>query len=112
MRRLPANFGFPFAIAALAIASLGGVFFGLASCGGYIWHGQFFFGLLSVLVLIAVLSPSRLLGSWPRRLLFPFLVLTTYVLVEATAAPFYPSAPESASEFVRVFKRTIIDGPC
>jgi hypothetical protein len=112
MRRSQPSIGTPFAVAAVTVAGLGGLFFGLASCGGYAWHDRFFFWLLTSLVLAALLFPSRLLRSWPRRLLFPLLVVLTYVLVEATAAPFYPFAPESTSEFIRVFKRTLIDGPC
>jgi hypothetical protein len=93
----------------IAVAVLGGVFFGLFSCGGYVWHWTAFRWLLGVSCILALAAPSTL--SWPRRAGLIALVIPVYLIAEALAAPFYPDTPSSVGEFLHRFVQTLETGP-
>ena len=57
-------------IAATVLATMGGVFFGLFSCGGYIWHRQAFFPILGGLLALTCIAPPTSLRSATRRATF------------------------------------------
>lgn len=97
---------------AVAIAVLGGVFFGLFSCGGYAWHKEAFFWLLVAAVAIATLFPLQrgLPVLW--RVVIVLGVPVLFLAVRAATAPFYPVPPTSWSEFLQVFISTFEHGPC
>lgn len=99
-------------VVALLVAATGGIFFGLFSCGGYVWHGQLFMSIVVPVTLIAVLVPGTFLRSWQRRVLFPFAVLITYILFQAASGPFWPAPPESAAQYFDGFLKTLEFGPC
>lgn len=99
-------------VAALLIAALGGIYFGLFSCGGYVWHHELFMLITVLITLAAVLTPGKLLCSWQRRVTFPFAVLITYVLMESLSAPFYPAPPESMVGYFKQFVYALEYGPC
>lgn len=99
-------------IAALILAALGGIYFGLFSCGGYAAHRQIVCGLLAVATLIAVILPLQRASPVVSRVGVIAGVAATFIFCEALAAPFYLSQPESLSEFMRVFLSTIGRGPC
>jgi hypothetical protein len=107
-----AQLGDSFAIGAMVVAIAGGLFIGLASCGGYVWYGQLVFALTAFPAVIAFVLPGKLLSSWARRLAFPMVLLLTFVLVEAMAAPFYPAAPDSVDQFLWGFKRRLLGDSC
>ena len=98
--------------AAVVVALAGGAYFGLASCGGYSWHRHAFLAGLSALVGIALLVPWSRSRPWMSRVAVMIGVVAAYVLSEATAAPFYPAAPETWASFSTTFVRTLVYGPC
>ena len=102
-----------FQIASVVFAIFGGVFLGLYSCGGYIWHRQAIATTIVLLSLAALISRFWTRGFAPwRSAWFVALVVGGFFVSEATAAPFYPAPPESLSEFLRSFVRTLEYGPC
>jgi hypothetical protein len=88
-------------IAALAFACLGGIYFGLFSCGGYVWHRPLYFGLLAAITLVALVVPSRRTRPILERIGVVAGISVAFFFTEALAAPFYPATPESWSEFMR-----------
>jgi hypothetical protein len=100
------------ALTSVLIAGVGGVFFGLSSCGGVRWHGQAFLILATALTLIAMAIPSTFLTSWARRVLFVLLIIGAYQLTLALTAPFYPSTPGSLLEYARLVVGSVMYGPC
>lgn len=99
-------------IIAIAFACVGGVFFGLFSCGGYLWHGQLYWALAALFIVFALLSAGSLLGTWPRRIAFPFAFALIFIFCQSVAAPFYPTAPSSITEFSHNFLTTLKYGSC
>jgi hypothetical protein len=100
------------AVVAIIFAAIGGIYFGLFSCGGYAWHFKLFVLLLALITLLAVLFPGAFLRSWQRRIIFPLAVIFTYVLLQAVTAPFYPSSPSDIAKYVESFVHTLEFGPC
>lgn len=96
----------------IVIACAGGVFFGLFSCGGYLWHAQLYWSLAALFVVLALLSASSLLRTWPRRVAFPFAFAFIFIFCQSVAAPFYPTAPSSITEFSHNFLKTLKYGSC
>src|SRR5262249_10832531 len=99
-------------IAAGVLATAGGVFFGLFSCGGHLWHRQFFWLLLALPMIGAVAVPPTVLRWWPRRLAFIAAVLGLFVVTRGVASAFHPTAPSSWREFAQAVLVGLIDGPC
>jgi hypothetical protein len=100
-------------LGAVIFAILGGVFLGLFSCGGYVWHAQAIVAAIGSLTLAAIVARfwTRGFALW-RGTGFIVLVVASFVFSEATAAPFYPATPASVSEFWQSFIRTLQYGPC
>jgi len=96
---------------ALAVA-FGAVYFGIASCGGYIWHRQAFGLLAAGLALAAVVLPSQVLQALGHKAIFLFVLAVGYFVIEVAVAPFYPGPPQSLSEFAGLFVQALEFGPC
>lgn len=90
----------------------GGVFFGLFSCGGYIWYGQVFWAtFIGVLMLSAFFAPPSL-TTLIRKAAFCFFVVSGFFLTEAIASAFHPAAPKTVKEFFRALWLGLVYGPC
>ena len=96
----------------LTLAVLGGIFFGLYSCGGYYWHIQAYWITALLLVIGSVMLKSKMLKTLRSKLLFPINYLALFFASQSIAATFYPSAPESFSDFMSNFLITVEYGPC
>src|SRR5206468_12117791 len=99
-------------LVALLLAILGGVYFSLFSCGGYVWHRHVFFGALGAAVLVAMFIPIFPNKPVLGRLAGALGVSVAFVLSQAIAAPFYPAPPESWSKFISLFLYALERGPC
>ena len=91
---------------------LGAVYFGLASCGGYLWHKQAFRVICVGLYLAALLLPSSWLPTLKLKLAFAVLLPLLFVALESGVAPFYPGPPNSLSEYTAIFIQSVKFGPC
>jgi len=111
MPSIPANGFKALAILALLLGALGGVWSGLFSCGGYVWHQQLMHWTLGALVAALLLYPPREAASLSRRLAIALAVLGTFFVVQALAAPFYPSFPGIGDSF-RQAGLALATGPC
>jgi hypothetical protein len=105
MRTLPS-------IAAIAIAILGGVFFGLFSCGGYLWHQWVFLAILSAVVIIALLVPWRRKRPVLSRLTLLIVVIGANGAALGLSAPFYPAPPISIKDYGHRILLTLEYGAC
>ena len=91
---------------------LGAFYFGIASCGGYVWHKEAFRGVSIALYVAALACPSSLLSSMVRKLAFAIGLPLLFVIVESATAPFYPGPPDSLAEYGAFFLRAVEFGPC
>lgn len=94
------------------LALLGGVFFGLYSCGGYVWHQQIFTITFGGSVCLSVLLPSVVLRKFFTRITFSVVVVLLFLIVQAVAATFYPAPPGSWAKFSSSFLSHMEFGPC
>jgi hypothetical protein len=94
------------------VVAIGAVYFGSASCGSYIWHRQAFGFLAAGLAIAAVALPSQALQALGLKAVFLFTLIAGYFVVEAAVAPFYPTSPQSLSEFASLFLQALEFGPC
>ena len=99
-------------IAAAALAAVGGVFFGLFSCGGYAWHRHLFWALLTPCLVFTAMAPAPVLRPASRRLTLIVCVLAGFVVIRGAASTFYPGSPASLMDFVRGTWLGITTGPC
>lgn len=97
---------------AVAVVVLGAVYFGIASCGGYVWHKELFRFFAAAVAVIAAIAPSRALRSRGQKAAFLGVLASGYFILEAAAAPFYPTPPQSLSEYSRLFLRALGFGSC
>ncbi|KPF41870.1 hypothetical protein D621_21110 [beta proteobacterium AAP51] len=91
---------------------LGAFYFGIASCGGYVWHKEAFRRVSITLYVAALACPSTLLPSLGRKVAFGIGLPLLFVLVESATAPFYPGPPTSIVEYGAIFLRAVEFGPC
>ena len=97
--------------AAFLVAVLGGIWRGIASCGGYAWHAQAMSVALAIASLSLVLyAPSRS-PSLPRRALLAVAVVCTYFLARALSALLYPALP-GPGDYFRQAGMALLSGPC
>ncbi len=96
----------------LAMAISGGVFFGLFSCGGYVWHIQAYWAAALLFITLSITVKNQLLNSIFAKLSFPVVFIILFWVVQSVAATFYPAAPESIAEFIRSLLLTLEYGPC
>ena len=94
------------------VVLLGAAYFGLASCGGYVWHKRVFAYACCALCLAAVVLPSSLLSSIRSKIGFVLCLPLSFVLLESAVAPFYPVPPASLAEYASSFVRAVWYGPC
>ena len=91
---------------------LGAFYFGIASCGGYVWLKEAFRVVSIALYVAALACPSSLLPSMVRKMAFAIGLPLLFVLVESATAPFYPGPPNSLAEYGAIFLRALEFGPC
>jgi len=91
---------------------LGALYFGIASCGGYIWHRHAFVGFSVGMAIMAVAGSSTILPSLKVKIGFLIALPLLYVFVESAVAPFYPGPPSSPSEYWAAFTQAVQYGPC
>lgn len=99
-------------ITVIVVATIGGIYFGLFSCGGYIWHRQAFYIAFALVLSAFFIFPPPMLKKIPLRFIIITSIIAFFLVVRASASAFYPSAPASWPEF---FKRLILGlkyGPC
>jgi len=99
-------------ISAVLLAVFGGLFFGLFSCGGYVWHQQLFAALFIGILLVVLFVPSMVLNKAWKRILLVVIAPILFLVVRSASSTFYPTAPESWSEFLASFIRGLQYGPC
>lgn len=92
------------------LAAVGGVYFGLFSCGGYTWHWQAFLALAFASAVAVLIGSSRYTITW-RVAAVPVAVLL-FVLVQAASASFHPNAPSSWDDFGVKLIRALEYGSC
>lgn len=93
------------------LAVIGGIFLGQFSCGGYVWHKQAIEMVLVFVTLAVVLIPMR---NSPPSLRVAFIIgaAIVFILANAISAAFYPAAPESWGEFIKLFAINLESGAC
>ncbi len=91
---------------------LGAFYFGIASCGGYVWHKEAFRVVSIALYVAALVCPSSLLPSMLRKLAFAIGLPLLFALIESATAPFYPGPPSSLADYGAIFLRALEYGPC
>lgn len=96
----------------IILAIAGGVFFGLFSCGGYVWHKQIFALLFIGLMALILLAPLGGISKLWKKALLVVATSLLFILVRAGASAFYPATPESLAEFLSSLVRGIQFGPC
>ena len=101
------------------VSALGGVFFGLLSCGGYAWHKTVFDIIFyATLILCSILRYRKLSTSKTKiktlSILFVWVILiySCYFVIQAAASTFYPDPPESLVDFWKRFLIGLEYGPC
>jgi hypothetical protein len=97
--------------AAFVVAVLGGVWRGVASCGGYVWHGQAMLAALAVTAVSLLLFASNHAPPFPRRAFLAVAVIGTFFAVRALSAPFYPAFP-GLNDYFRQVGVALSTGPC
>ena len=101
------------AVVLLGIAAVaGGLFFGLFSCGGYIWHKQIHMSLMVMAAVFILFEPPNFLTPLWKRISFLVLAFAVFIIVSAAASAFYPATPANIPEFIQSFIRGIEYGPC
>jgi len=93
----------PMFMGALFLGVLGGIFFGLFSCGGYVWHKQLFYAVFLGLLALGVILPPYSAKQIGLRLVAGLGLLVVFAVVEATAACFYLDNPTSWADFKKEF---------
>jgi len=109
MKRNISN-GMVILLAFLVIA--GGIFFGLFSCGGYVWHKQLHTSLMAIASIFIMVAPPNFLRNIWRRAAFITTSLVLFIVVRAFASAFHPAPPENISEFMKSFVIGVQYGPC
>ena len=108
---LPAN-GYKLVVGtAFMVAVLGGIWRGVASCGGYAWHGQLMQWVLIASALFPLIYMPGRAPSLLRRLALSASILATFFLVQALAAPFYPSF-SGFGDYIHRVGLALSYGPC
>ena len=87
--------------AALIASVFGGTYFGLFSCGGYVWQEKACFASITLLTIGAVVVPNSYLSPLWKRVAFPIVIFAIFQFSQSVAATFYPEPPSSVESFVR-----------
>ena len=99
-----------FALITILVGS--GIFIGLFSCGGYVWHRQAIYVSIAIAVVLCVVKPVPELKGVVGRVTIPIVSIILFVIVSSLASSFYPSSPGSVGDFFQVLWRGIVYGPC
>ena len=96
----------------IIIAVVCGIYFGLFSCGGYIWYKQIFTVFFICFVIFVLFIPSARAYKLWKRIFFAVSVFIVFLLSQSVASAFYPNAPGSWAEFFQSFIQRMVHGPC
>ena len=99
-------------LSSIAMALASSLYLGLASCGAYLWHQQALYGINVAMYLAALASPGTLLPSRKHKFVFAISLPVVAVVLSAAAAPFYPSHPQSMTEYLATFLSALQFGAC
>jgi hypothetical protein len=108
----PRHPGDYFAWIAVATSVIGGVYWGLFSCGAYVWHFRLYIGIAVAFTGLAIFLPSRRGRSLIRAVALPVVVVAGFAISEALVSPFYAGSPDTLSEYGRLVLLTLRTGPC
>lgn len=102
------------AVVAISIGFVlsGAAYFGIASCGGYAWHKEFFRASSVLLYVSALVLPSAPLATFKKKALFAAGLPVACALLESAIAPFYPGPPDSFRAYGELFLSSLEFGPC
>ncbi|OYT91273.1 MAG: hypothetical protein CFE43_14355 [Burkholderiales bacterium PBB3] len=103
--------GHVLAFSALIFIASGAAYFGVASCGGYVWHKQMFCYVAPVIAISAVIVPGNRLPSFGSRVAFLLALLVGYFVIEAVGSMIYFGG-ENWREYGNLFIRALEYGPC
>ena len=96
----------------ILFALMGGLYFGLFSCGGYIWHRYVFYLIFSLSLIPIFFVRLSYLNKAYKKALFIGSTMLIFLVVRAAASTFYPAAPNDIYEFLTSFIRGLQYGPC
>ena len=100
------------AIACSSVVLLGGLFFGVASCGGEVWHWNAFVVLSGTLYAATTMLPSAWLSSVRSKLLFGIFMLLVFAFARSASSPLYPTVPSSFASYAQAFTKALTAGAC
>ncbi len=99
--------------ALLVVVSIGGgVFFGLYSCGGYLWHKQLHISIMVMAILFVLFLPPKYLTAIWKRFTFIAMSFVLFLVIRAASSALYPATPQNITEFIDSFIRGVQYGPC
>lgn len=99
-------------ITSFSLAVLGGIYFGLFACGGYVWHSHVFQTVFLGLLALATFLPPYSMKRIATRVSVAVAIVIVFAVTEAATTCFYPLSPDSWSEFLRGFLLHLKNGPC
>jgi hypothetical protein len=112
MKSIENKLRFYILIVSLIFTVGGGIYFGLFSCGGYVWHKKMFVLSFSAALLYLFIWPLPKLSKMSIRSSFVAGNVILYFVVQSASSAFYPAAPKSWNEFIDIFIFKLINGPC
>ncbi|TKB11150.1 hypothetical protein [Desulforhopalus sp. IMCC35007] len=112
MKSIENKLRFSILIVSLIFAVVGGIYFGLFSCGGYVWHKKMFVLSFSVVLVTLFVWPHPKLSRLGIRSSFVAGNVILYFVMQSASSAFYPAAPKSWNEFFDIFIFRLLNGPC
>ena len=94
------------------IAILGGIWFGLFSCGGYLLHKQLMIWSLVVMATMIIAIPPFDKNRIWHRVVLAIGLFITYFICQALIAPFYLLDFDSFAEYISQVLYALEYGPC
>lgn len=94
------------------LATIGALWFGFMSCGGYGWVENIFIAALLTFACFAVYASSSALNSIPKKLAFLLGVPILYFVVSSAGNALYRQGWSGAHELVASWFWVIIHGRC
>ena len=94
------------------VASVGGVWFGLFSCGGYAVHKQLMAWSLVLMAVATIATPPFSRSNLWRRFAFSAGLFAAFYLCRALSAPFYLADFQSFGDYLSQVRVALEFGPC
>jgi len=112
MKSIENQLRFYILIVSLIFAVGGGIYFGLFSCGGYVWHKKMFVLFFSAALLSLFIWPHPKLSKMSIRSSCVACNVILYFVMQSASSAFYPAAPKSWNEFIDIFIFKLLNGSC